>query len=113
MPRTKYNYAAEKLSAARYNLMAPHPLGEAQSFAGAFHECMLGFHDLRPDDFDSRSLSWYATIQQTMSTDGLEDSTGRGTWVIKAERLTVDEKLDFSRALNELTYWLESKSRGE
>jgi hypothetical protein len=109
MASQDFRYLAEKLSAARRNLMAPHPLGEAASFAGAFHECMLGLMDHGPEDFDDTSRPWYETIRRTMDTTGIQPSGERGTWEIKAEGLTVDEKLDFSGAVDELAYWSDDR----
>jgi hypothetical protein len=100
-----FRYAAEKLSAARRTLMAPHPRGEAESYAGAFHECMLGLRDHGVGDFDDSARPWYETVVRTMDTKGIHDPDGRGTWVMKAEQLSVDERVDFSSAVDELAYW--------
>lgn len=113
MINNKYRYAAEKLSAARWTLMAPHPQGEASSFAAAFHECMLGLRDLRPEDLDDSARLWLATIERTMDTTGIEDPSGPGTWTIKAERLSVDERLEFSSAVDGLADWLGHRFWGQ
>ena len=51
----KFAYPAEKLSAARRILMIPHPRGEAESIANAFHECSLGLHDLKRNELDDKA----------------------------------------------------------
>ena len=61
-------------------LMLPHPNGEAQSLAHAFHECLLGLRDVVRDDLDANARAWIATIERTMDTAGVEDPGGeRGT----------------------------------
>ena len=105
----KWRYPAEKLSAARRNLMAPLPAGEAAAYASAFHECELGLHDVRADDLDDSARAWLRTIQQTMDTKGIEDRSGRGTWHAKAERLTLEEKHAFSAAVDELAFWFDRR----
>jgi hypothetical protein len=76
---TKYAYGSEKLAAARRGLMAPHPAGEATSYAGAFHECMLGLKDMRDEDLDDSARRWISTIRRISDTAGVDDPTGRGT----------------------------------
>ncbi len=48
----KYAYVSEKFSAARRNLMLPHPENEIKSIADAFVECSHGLHSLNQYDFD-------------------------------------------------------------
>lgn len=103
----KFPYQAEKFSAARSCLMLPHPKGEAESIAHAFHECHLGLHDLRRDNLDDNARNWLAKLEALMDTTGLEDPSGRGLWAVKAERLTVDEKLELSRVVDELAAWFD------
>jgi hypothetical protein len=107
-----YSYPAEKLTAARRMLMAPHPKGEADAFAHAFHECDLGLRHVRPDDLDDTARSWVQTIRQTMDTTGISDPQGRGTWFLKAERLSVEEKYRFSSAVDELAHWFHERFMG-
>lgn len=101
----KFAYQAEKLSAARSSLMLPHPQGEAQSIAHAFHECSLGLHELNEDQLDDNARSWVRRLKELMSTDGLRDPDGRGLWAVKAEDLGVDEKYELSRIVDELAHW--------
>lgn len=113
MGNMKFRYPAEKLSAARRMLMPPHPRGLAASFAAAFHECSLGLRDITPSDLDDSARSWLTTITDTMNTEALSDPTGRGTWTVKAERLTDHEQSQFSSALNELADWFERHFHGD
>jgi len=89
--------------------MAPHPRGEAESFAAAFHECQLGLRDVWPDDLDDNARSWVSTIRRLMDTTGIDDSEGRGTSLLKAERLTIEEKYHFSRAVDALAHWFHER----
>ncbi len=107
-----YAYPSEKLAAARRILMAPHPKGEADAFGHAFHECSLGLRDVRPDDLDDNARSWLRTIRETMDTTGIDDPQGRGTWFIKAERLSIDQKSPFSSAVDELAHWFHERFMG-
>jgi len=108
----KYGCAAEKLSAARRILMAPHPRGEAASYADAFHECMLGLKDIDRDDLDDNARTWMATVERTMDTADIDDPSKRGTWIIKAEMLTVDEMTQYSHAVDELAHWFDRRFWG-
>ena len=74
----KYNYAAEKFSQARANLMMPHPQGESTSIMLAFHECSNGLHGLATEGFDDSARSWIDQLKAFMSTDGLEDPAEQG-----------------------------------
>ena len=105
-----FHYLAEKLGAARRDFMIPHPRREAESIAAAFHECLLGLMDHKGEDFGDSARRWVQTIQQLMDTSGIQDSGGRGTWAIKAETLTVEEKFDLSLAVDELAYWCDRES---
>jgi hypothetical protein len=110
----RYNYAAEKLNAARHNLMLPHPLGEEQSLVGAFHECMLGLEDMDAELFDDNAKRWVRIIRETSDADKLkEDKPDEGTWMAKARRLKVEQKQEFSNAVDELAHWLDDASRGD
>jgi hypothetical protein len=108
-----FAYQAEKFSAARQCLMLPHPRGEAESIASAFHECSLGLHDLRRDELDNNARQWVAKLEELMETKGLEDPSGRGLWTVKAQQLTVDQKIELSRVVDELAHWFDRQFRGE
>jgi hypothetical protein len=101
----KYKYSAEKFAAARRHLMAPHPKGEADSFRAAFLECNLGLKDFRTEDLDDDARRWVSTIRELMDTTGIDDPQQRGTWILKAEQLTVEEKYSFGTAVDELAHW--------
>jgi hypothetical protein len=101
----KFGYQAEKFSAARRNLMLPHPQGEAQSIAGAFHECWLGLKDLQTDNLEEGVRNWLKKLKEFMDTSGIEDMSGRGKWELKAEQMTEEQKLDLSRVIDELAHW--------
>ena len=106
----QFRNASEKLCRARGALMLPlRPEGEAQAFADAFTECSWGLHNVGPDDLDERAQSWLRTIQEAMDTTGIEDPFGRGKFDIKAERLTFDQKQEFSHAVDELASWFDRK----
>lgn len=101
----KYSYQAEKFAAARSALMLPHPKGEAASIASAFHECHLGLHQIDRSQLDDNAKDWLATLDALMDASGLADSHGKGLWQIKAETLTVNDKFELSRIVDELAHW--------
>jgi hypothetical protein len=94
-------------------LMAPFPKGEAFSFAMAFHECHLGLRDIRSDDLDDSARSWVSTITRLMDTASIDDPHSRGTWLLKAERLSIDEKSEFSQAVDSLADWFHGRFMGQ
>lgn len=108
--RNKYSGPAEKLSAARDFLMPPHPKSEAYSYAEAFNQCSLALLELRPEDLDSVAHSWVATIERTRDTTDVQNPSGRGTWIVKAEQLSSEEKERFSQAVDHLANWLSRRS---
>ena len=108
----KFQYQAEKLSVARRALMLPHSRGEAHSIAEAFQACDLGFKDLRTDALDESPRRWVGRIQGLMDTTGIEDPQHHGTWLVKAQRLTTDQKLEMSRAVDELASWFDAQFWG-
>jgi hypothetical protein len=101
----KFGYQVEKFSAARRNLMLPHLRGEAQSIAGAFHECWLCLKDLQTDNLKGDVRNWLEKLKDLMDTSGIEDTSGRGKWELKAEQLTEEQKLELSRVIDELAQW--------
>lgn len=113
MDHSPYGYAAEKFNAARHNLMLPHPRGEPESIVGSFHECALGLHDIRPEQLDDSARDWVRKLEDLMDDDGISDPRGLGTWQLKAEKLTEDEKFTLSRVVDELAHWFSSRARGE
>ena len=103
----KFAYQSEKFSIARSNLMLPHPEGEAASITYAFHEIYHGLHNLNEQELDDSARGWISTIKDLMDTTGLTDSNGRGLWAIKADLLTIDQKFELSRSVNELANWFD------
>lgn len=108
-----YNYAAEKFDSARHSLMLPHPGGEARSVADAFAECMHGLRDIKPGDLDESAADWVRTLNGLMDAQNILDPNGVGTFQLKAENLTMQEKLSLSRVVDELAHWFASRARGE
>jgi hypothetical protein len=92
--------------------MLPHTMGEAQSIAEAFHNCHLAFHRFDESSLDDRARSLVLKIKGFMDTGGIDDSTGVGTWVLKAKSLNNDEKLELSNAVDELASWFNRKFWG-
>jgi hypothetical protein len=80
-------------------LMASFPKGEAFSFAMAFHECHLGLRDRRSNDLHDSARSWVSTITRLMDMASIEAPHSRGTGLLKAERLSIDEKSEFLQAV--------------
>lgn len=105
----QYGYQSEKLSAARSSLMLPHPQGVEASIASAFHACALAFHEFDESGLDDNARSWIAKIKGFMDTTNISDTSGAGTWVVKARTLTTDDQLELSRVVDELAHWFHRK----
>ena len=90
--------------------MLPHPRGEAASISSAFHECSLGLHELDRQDVDDNAAQWLRQLDDLMNTDGLEDPHEKGTWLVKAEQLSEDQKFDLSRIIDELAHWFDREN---
>ncbi|MFE8069794.1 hypothetical protein QQM79_01935 [Marinobacteraceae bacterium S3BR75-40.1] len=109
-----FDYQAEKLSEARRALMLPHSSGEEQSIADAFHVCSLGFKDIelpeKAKHLDDSAKDWIKVIKGLMSTDGLTDDDGKGLWAVKAATLSIDDKIQLSRCVDELAHWFDSQT---
>ena len=89
--------------------MAPHPRGEAASFANAFHECTLGLRNIAADDLDDSARRWLRTIQQAVDVTNVQPVGGRGAWEMKVEGMSLDERQQVASAVDELTDWFRSK----
>jgi hypothetical protein len=109
----KFSYPSEKFSAARRCLMLPHTHGETEDIANAFHECSLGLHDLDHEKLDDHSSKWVNKIRELMDTSVIQDRSGRGKWLIKAEQLTEEQKIELSKAVDELANWFDRQLLGE
>jgi hypothetical protein len=103
----KFGYQLEKFSAARSALMLPHPRGESESIASAFHACSLGLHGLELDSLDDNVRDWIRKVEAFMDTAGLSNPDGRGLWVIKADSLTEEQKFELSRVVDELAHYFD------
>jgi hypothetical protein len=99
-----FGYQAEKFHSAVCALMLPHPKGEAEAIAAAFHECYLAFQDLDRDDLDESAKEWAQKLEEFMRTDELGDDL-RGKWLTKAGSLTLDQKCEISNCVFELNAW--------
>jgi len=84
-----YRYLSEKLSAARYALMLPHSQGEEASISQAFHECVLGFHDLDEEQLDDNERDWVSTIKLLMEA---------------LRPLSTDQMIELSSSVDELAH---------
>lgn len=105
----RFDYQSEKLAQARSCLMAPHEMGEAQSFASAFEFCSRAFYDLDVNRIeDENAQGWIASIKELMKTDGLDDPAGEGLLLQRARAMTVEERRAFSDAVDELASWFDS-----
>jgi hypothetical protein len=105
----KYVYQAETFSAARRTLMLPHPRGEQDSIARAFHECRLGLRDLDRNGLDENARGRVKSLEGLMAIAGLSDANRVGTGAVKARELSLEEKLELSRIIDELAYWFRQK----
>jgi hypothetical protein len=109
----KYPYQAEKFAKARRALMLPHPIGQADSIARAFHECHLGLHRLDRRQLDDNARDWLVKLDRCMDTSGLADRHSKGLWQIKAETLTESEKMGLSQIVDELAHWFDDQYHDE
>ena len=107
----KYTYASEKFAIARRSLMLPHPENEIKSIADAFVECSHGLHNINRDDFDDTTRESVRKLEELMDRSGLNDPLDRGLYMIKAERLSLDQKTELSRIIDYLASWFEAQSR--
>lgn len=105
-----YEYAASKLSTARRVLMLPHPNGEVESIANAFHEIFLGLKDIDRAELDDSARGWAATLDELMDTAGLEDPDKVGLWSVKAQALDVGQLIDLGNAVDELQHWFDRQN---
>lgn len=100
-----FNDQSEKFAAARHALMLPHPKGEEQSIADAFFECSLGLEELNRRTLSVDVLEWITRLENLMNTEGLSDPNKEGLYKVKAKNLTLDEKIELSRIIDELAFW--------
>ena len=105
----KYVYQAETFSTARRALMLPHPRGEQDSIARAFHECRLGLHDLDRDGLDENARGRVRRLEELMATAGFPDASHVDAEAVKPSELSLEEKFELSRIVDELAYWFRQK----
>ncbi|MCF6363075.1 MAG: hypothetical protein L3J88_06975 [Gammaproteobacteria bacterium] len=92
-----YSQQAEKFNDARTCLMLPHPEGEAQSIADAFHDIELGLHEFDIADINEDIASHISLIKQL-----IDHNRDGKTYQSIAESLTPHQKLELSRSVREL-----------
>lgn len=114
-------YLWEKFTNARRSLIAPHESGEEMSFQSAFHSCSLGLHNLELSTrkiTDSECLDYLKTVRDVIEVDDLKPEYESELWSVRYNRMTVDQKREFSSAVDWLAdhfteeYW-EQYWRGE
>ncbi len=98
----KFGYQMQQFLAARSALMLPHPGGESESIAGAFHACSRGLHDLNKESLDDTTRERVKIVEQIIDTTGLSDPDGRGLSAVKADSLTEDQRFELSRVIDDL-----------
>lgn len=102
-----FSYQAQKFAQARSCLMLPHPMGEAQSIADAFHMCLLGLDNLDYERLDEEAADKVRQLEALMDTAGMEDPAGVGTALLKAEQFTDEEKSQVSELVDDLASWFD------
>ena len=106
MTKDRFSYQTEKLSQARSALMAPHPWGEDMSFAEAFDYCTRAFKDFDVTRVkDKNAYGWIETIKRLKDTTNVQDPTSDGKWIQRARAMDLEEKREFSNAVDELASW--------
>ncbi len=103
----KFSYQAEKFAQARSCLMLPHSHGEAESIANAFERCSRGLYEMDKDSLDSDARGWILELEDMMNTDGIDDPDSVGTYRLKAEQFSHDQKLELSNIVDELAHWFD------
>lgn len=92
--------------------MAPLPHGDAIAFTEASVLCSAGLKDLDPDALDEGAAERVGAIRRVMDTAGIEDPTGHGIVLLRAERLTLEEMHELSTAIDELASWFHDRFLG-
>jgi hypothetical protein len=101
-----FSYPSEKLSQARSALMPPHPWGEEISFAEAFDHCTGAFKDFDITQVkDKNAYGWIETIKRLKDTTNVQDPTKDGKGVQRARAMDLEEKREFSEAVDKLADW--------
>ena len=105
----KYVYQAETFSAARRALMLPHPRGEQDSIARALNECKLGLRDLDRNELDENARGRVRRLEELMANAGFSDANRADAGAVKACELSLQERFELSRLVDELAYWFRQK----
>jgi hypothetical protein len=105
----KFVYQAETFSTARRILMLPHPRGEQDSIARAFHECSLGLHDLDRSGLDENARGRVKRLEELMAIAGFSEVNRVGAETVMACEPSLEEKFELSRIVDELAYWFRQK----
>lgn len=106
MTKDCFSYQSEKLSQARSALMAPHPWGEEISFAEAFDYCTRAFEDFDVTRVKDKNASrWIETIKRLKDTTNVQDPASDGKGIQRARAMDLEEKREFSEAVDELAHW--------
>ncbi len=116
MTKDRFTYQSEKLSQAQSALMTPHPMGEEKSFALAFDYCTRAFKDFDVTRvMDENAYGWIETIKRLMDTTNVQDPTSDGKWIQRARAMDLEEKREFSEAVDDLADWFKRQllSEGE
>jgi hypothetical protein len=90
--------------------MLPHPKGEAASIAHAFLDCSLGLHELDRSKLDQDATDFVTELERLMSTAGLDDLDDVGTYTVRAEQLTLEQRFALARVVDELASWCDRHS---
>jgi len=105
-----FMYQAEKFGDARRALMAPHPKGEEDSFARAFHECWVGLKDLDESRLDGGTRHAVDVIRRALDTAGVASISPAGVlWPSKIKSMDERERYEFSNAVDTLATWFDQK----
>jgi hypothetical protein len=100
-----YSNQMQHLSAARHALMLPHEQGEAVSIAHAFAACRLALHRFDRSRLDDDARCWVTRLEELMVTTGDSGTKERGSFVAKAQRLTLAEQRELTTIVDELASW--------
>jgi len=108
---TKYNFSAQadRFLKARMALMAPHRDGEEESFIVARTECRYAFNNFKVAWVDNKDARvWLETIQRFIDNTDVQGPHEDLVQCIRA--MDIEEKSEFSKAVEELASWFRGKS---
>ncbi len=108
---TKYSFSAQadRFLKARMALMAPHRDGEEESFILARTECRYAFKNFEVAWVENKDARvWLETIQRFIDNTDVQGSHEDLVQCIRA--MDIEEKSEFSKAVEELASWFRGKS---